>query len=157
MAMAPRNKRTDQKVYVGKGSAAVLDSPPESIGTGGTIIKTTHPDVLLRHNISDEELTVMQKSKSDKAWEMLLAALGAAAGSAPQVVRDLYGAYWARSAPLDGASVISLLIFGGACVSALATWVLSSEHQSEADALAAAIRERTKTSFEVFQGQKEGF
>jgi hypothetical protein len=152
--MAPRTRSSGKSEIYLAGAATVLNAPPDITESAGVTIKTTQPDILLRHSISDEELTMLQKSKSDKAWEMTLAALGAAAGSAPQVARDLYAAFWAKSSPLDGASVIGLLIFGGACITALSTWVLSQGQQSEADTLAGAIRERTKASFEVIPHQK---
>src|ERR1700686_4574644 len=98
-AMARQPKPPTITETGGGGSRAVELS-------GGIPVRTTQPDFLLRHNISDEELTMLQKSRSDEAWEMTLAAGGAAVGAAPQVLRDLFNAFYAKNAPLDWVSVI---------------------------------------------------
>ena len=49
----------------------------------------TRPDEILRHNISDEELSVLADSRRDYLWEGMWVALGFAFGMAPSSISTM--------------------------------------------------------------------
>lgn len=68
-------------------------------------VRTTQPDEILRHSISDEELDRLCEAKSDLVFEMLLIAVGTAIGS-------LTGALGAIAVYLDDPSQLSVSSLG---------------------------------------------
>jgi hypothetical protein len=97
---------------------------------------------------------------SDKMFDVFLAACGAAAGAAPQVAKDLWGAFAAKpSVPHDMFGIVALLIFGGGVAAAVVStlfWKRKSQ-PTLVDLKVAEIRERTnRTKHMVAPTQTDG-
>ena len=56
-------------------------------------IRTTMPDELLRHDISDEELEALAETRRDHLWEGMWVSLGSAIGFLPTTIISIYSAY----------------------------------------------------------------
>ena len=137
---------------LGAGGAAGPVDVGQTPVHGNYAIETTWPEREIRHNISDLELDMLQKGQSDQAFNVMLAAGGAAVGAAPQVARDLYGAFRAATpVPLDLASVFVLLIFGGALTAAGVAYMFWKQRTSPVDAKVAEIRERTNRTLHLIR------
>ncbi len=132
-------------------SATPTKAPPAGGAAGSFPVETTWPDKEVRHSISDAELDMLHQGHvndraSDKAFDVFLAACGAAAGAAPQVVKDFWGAFFAKqSAAHDIFGVVALLVFGGALALAFAMRLFwkQADGPSAVDAKVVEIRERT--------------
>lgn len=81
-------------------------------GGSGYAIKTTMPDELLRHDISDEELDKLGDNQRGLFHEFMWASLTGAFGSAWGVFEALHGAFFVSPrTPLSGYAVWELTIF----------------------------------------------
>lgn len=107
-------------------------------------IRTTMPDELLRHNISDEELTDLADTRRDSLWEGMWVALGSAIGFLPTTIMAFYQAYF-KDVPIP-ISFIDLfqviLFFVSAAIFIVLCIVLRSKSQTATN-LVTAIRNRT--------------
>ena len=118
-----------------------------AIGTGSTApyrIERTSPDVLRRHDISDEELTMLADTKRDYLWEGKWVALGVCLGAAQSSANALYAAYW-NTPPisLSFGDLLQVMFFFGGLVAFLILQRVMKKKTTDAKDLAAAIRERT--------------
>ena len=107
-------------------------------------IERTRPDVLLRHDISEEELDKLAETRRDYLWEGKWVALGVCLGVAPAGIGELVEAYWANPGdPLTVVDLIQVIIFFASAVAFLILWGVMKRKSSDAGDLATAIRERT--------------
>ena len=65
----------------------------DSVGSGGYSVVRTHPDELLRHDISDEELEALCNMKRGPLYEGKWTAIGLFIGGLPQTIQAIYSAY----------------------------------------------------------------
>ena len=121
-----------------------LVSPLAPTAPGPYKIKRTHPDVLNRHDISDEELTNLAGSKRDYLWEGKWVALGVFLGVAPACVDELWDAYGKTPGePLSIGDLFQVVVFFGALVAFLILRAVMKRKTSEAGGLERQIRART--------------
>jgi len=109
-------------------------------------IRTTHPDELLRHDISDEELEMLGENKKSFFHEFMWAALTGAIGSGPAATHNIHSAFFATPASaLTAFELIEIVIFFGfvilACFAAVA---MRLEMKRAPDNLKERIRAWTK-------------
>ena len=107
------------------------------------LVTRTTPDKLVRHDISDEELTMLKSGSRTFEKDILWAAIGTFLGAlAPSVVavRGL-----ATGAPSFGVwDLVECLICGiGLVVAVIMAILIKNKPEGSAGDLAAAIRERT--------------
>ena len=107
-------------------------------------IERTSPDVLRRHDISDEELEKLADTKRDYLWEGKWVALGVCLGVAPACLDELSEAYFADpSIPLSAGGLAQVVIFFASAVAFGILWPVMKGKGRDAGDLATAIRERT--------------
>ena len=151
--MPPANKK-QTSVVKGKGSAVFVPASGTSSATPSTgdvfRVKTTLPDQLLRHNISDEELTIMENSSSDISYNTYLTAFGIAAGTVVPAVRDIYGLLVAQPpTQFDFFILLNLGLFIGSCTAAVVARTQAMVTKSQVQKTTAAIRERSNHRLQV--------
>jgi hypothetical protein len=131
MADAPaasnrRRKRGDQ------------ESASKSIPT-----RTTRPDYLPRHDISDEELEVFANTNRDGLSDRMWGAAGIAAGLLGPCLESLYKAYCENPrTPIDAFHLGEWLAFAGFTGVAATIYLLSGKREDRATAKIAEIRSR---------------
>lgn len=125
--------------------AEILGSPLDRLGTTVPYkIERTGPDVLLRHDISDEELEKLADTKRDYLWEGKWVALGVCLGAVKACFDALSGAYISDpSVPLAIGGLIQVVIFFASAAAFGILWHVMKRKTSAASDLATAIRERT--------------
>lgn len=127
-------------------AAALAGSSRGSIPT-----RTTFPDVIIRHNISDDELTVLSAVHSDhlrdRLRDIMLTAIGAFLGSLPGLAKLADDISNANPGPIGWAKVFDIGIPIGALVAVLVTFILLFffKSQDPSGDLAQKIRRRTPT------------
>lgn len=105
-------------------------------------ISTTHPDAIIRHDISDEQLTMLQTGNRSLQHEIMWIALGTALGA---VVPALSAVSALNASPQTFTYwelLECVIFFAGTVVFAVMSIILWKE-PSSVDALAKAIRDRT--------------
>lgn len=156
-----------------KTSLAISTQPPERVAPTvlasdapsepSFTIATTMPDEELRHDISDLELDMLHRGhasdrESDRAFDVFLAACGAAAGAAPQVIKDLASAFFASN-PVghDVFGIVALLIFGGAITTAAVMRMFWKAQQTPTavDLKVLEIRARSNRRLHVVRPQQQ--
>lgn len=110
----------------------------------GFNIRTTLPDELLRHNISDEELTMMSDSKRDNIWEGMWVAIGSTIGFLPSGVSILFAFSSDESYRMTGLELAQVILFFMSLISAGILVAISKNKLKDIRDLVTAIRERTK-------------
>ena len=96
---------------------APIFSDIQTIPTAPYKIERTGPDVLRRHDISDEELTMLAETKRDYLWEGKWVALGVFLGVAPACLDELWSAYVANpSDPLTVSDLFQVVVFFSSAV-----------------------------------------
>jgi hypothetical protein len=141
----------------GVGATLGSDQTANTPFVGGYTIGTTYPDEELRHNISDGELDMLHrgdasKREADQAFNMMLAAGGVVAGSAPQFFRDIANAYFvAKPTPIEFAGLIGVVIFAGAIVATGISYFFWKKRSgaSAVDAKVVEIRARQNRTFHI--------
>ena len=107
-------------------------------------IERTGPDVLRRHDISDEELTSLADTKRDYLWEGKWVALGVLLGSLQACINALWGAYGRDPGiPLTPGDLFQVLVFFMALIACAILWLVMKKKTTDASDLAKSIRERT--------------
>lgn len=129
------------------GSRVSTRSQEKSVGVppdrSGYTIVTTRPDTLIRHDISDEELGMLEKGSSDKVWDAMWAFCGAAIGAAPNAIASLWEFFFATSPKqMDKLELFQLLIFIASLGIAIALLIASKRTDGAAE-LVRNIRERS--------------
>lgn len=151
--MSPKSKQPPRRsAGSGIGTTKNTTSVGSSLLATGTssniVVRTSVPDSLLRHDISDEHLGMLQNAQSDLAFNLFLTALGTAIGSATSALRDLTNAYLiSHPIPLDGIGLIGVVIFFGSLIAAGVSFSLARQNKSSVDELVDSIRQRTKHRF----------
>ncbi|WP_170566290.1 hypothetical protein [Ruegeria atlantica] len=116
-------------------------------GANGAVnyqIQTSQPEVIQRHDISDEELDMLCQSRSDMALEILLVALGSAVGTLPVAIPTLYSAFAVKGPiNLTAGSLLQILIFFGSLTCLAATGVVYARRAKSSVSLRDSIRRRT--------------
>lgn len=105
-------------------------------------IYTTQPDAILRHDISDEEMTAMCAGNSSKGWDAMWAFLGAAIGAAPNALSFLLN--FGEKHPIDRLELIQLIIFFVSAAVGVALYLMCKDRGKGPAELAKEIRERTR-------------
>jgi hypothetical protein len=126
-------------------ASAPQDAPPISTDPPGPglTIRTTAPDELLRHDISDEELDMLCEARKDNLTEGLWAAIGACLGGLPSAIPALVN-YRTATQPMSLADLLQIVIFCIAGALAFVLWRICRARGKRATALQTDIRNRTK-------------
>jgi hypothetical protein len=115
--------------------SAVPGSPP---------IKTTQPDELLRHNISDEDLEMLKDTNRDGLEGAFWGCFGAALASLPPSCESLLKAYIeSPSTPLTIVHLAEIIIFIATAAISIALYIVSNSRSKRATTLVEKIRART--------------
>lgn len=123
------------------GAFAVSPQPPP----GKLSIRTTLPDVLFRHNISDEQLTMLSEYKRDHLLEAKWAAAGGFFGSASPAISAIWDAYIAEPAiMMPAGDFVQVLIFFGALIAFGILQYAGRNKSRDVNTLVKAIRDRTR-------------
>lgn len=123
---------------------AGIDNPSPAPGAiaGGYDIKTSLPDSIDRHDVSDEQLTMLVDPRRDSLSEQKWAFFGIAGGAAPGAIGALWSYY--QTSEISGIDFFQVLLF--VTFLALALWTRKTDNRlarSPTD-LAAEIRARTR-------------
>lgn len=117
---------------------------PKHSTTGEYHIATSQPDVILRHDISDEELDMLCQSRSDLAFELILVSAGTALGALPSALPTLYrGVVLGGKFVETGSDLIQLLIFCCSVSVGASIWVVHNRRAGSSKNLRESIRQRT--------------
>lgn len=109
-------------------------------------VRTTMPDEILRHSISDEELWMLGATRKENTVEIAYVLLGAVLGSAMPTLRRVYSSYWAEAkSPLSGIDLIEICLFFAFFAGCVISFYATSQKKSARDNLVEAIRKRTKS------------
>lgn len=115
-------------------------------------IKRTQPDEIVRHDISDEELTTLSDTKRGGLWEAMWIALGMSAGFAETAVSAIVDSYSSdKVQPLSVGDQAQVIIFFCALVAFIILWFVHGNKRKGAKDLVDEIRKRSKQ--EVGSGQ----
>ena len=119
-----------------------------SYGSGSTnqplLIQTTQPSRLLRHNISDEELELLEEGQRRGLPEFFWAMVAGALVAVTPAVNGLYHAYGSSPpTPLDLAHLIDVLVFFGCGALAILAGIISRRRGRRTRDLVVEIRSRT--------------
>lgn len=132
--------------------AEIIEQQPQEAAAGlpnitttsaGYRIARTAPALLLRHDISDDELETLGVIKRSHLWDFMWTMLGAALGAAPSATEHIYEYFHAGTAiNMKG---IGEIVFASvaAAIFLVLFFAVYSERKSAPD-LAKAIRERTR-------------
>lgn len=135
-------------VVGGGGSGPVgttLAASSASVGESFfTIFRTTMPDEILRHNISDEDLTMFGDASRDGLSEAMWAMFGAAIGFAPSAFSGIWSAYLETPrTPLNGLQQIEIICFIAALAIAITISSVAKRRGNKTEAKIKQIRDRT--------------
>ena len=156
--MPPKSRRVKSGEDEVESGGSGVESPPISPSAPESSLRTdsasapadafpynisrTTPNVLLRHDISDEELQVLVDMKRDYIWELKWVVVGIALGSAPSSL-DHYQNFWTDRAPLSGGGLFSIVVtMVSLAIFVLLLFVMRSKSRT-AEELAGDIRART--------------
>lgn len=106
-------------------------------------ISTTRPDCLYRHDISDEELTMLMNSSRDSFTDAMWTSIGAFIGVAPSAISSISDYY--KTETMSVLSLFQILIFGISTALIIAFLCMCKNRPISAQALAEKIRARTAT------------
>jgi hypothetical protein len=108
-------------------------------------IETSFPDKVVRHNISDEQLTVLSSNKSDYMWEAMWASIGAFFGSIISTLTRINHAFWVdEKIPISFLGVVEIGLTSGAFILGIALIVFTHRRKSGPEQMAEEIRKRTR-------------
>ena len=122
-------------------------SPPQvfSDPEGRYRITRSQPDEIVRHDISDEELTQLADLKGDYLWEAMWTALGLAAGFAPTAIAAISNAYFAEDpTPISGGELAQVVLCFCALVAFAIVGLIMTGKRGDARKLVRTIRDRTR-------------
>jgi hypothetical protein len=126
---------------------AVVTAAESGGGADKIPIRTTLPDELLRHNISDEELDMLGETKRSFFHEFMWATITGALGAAPAAIHDLGEAYVSTPAkPLSGFELFEVIVFFGFAILAIFSGIMvRQETIKDPSSLKEKIRARTRS------------
>ena len=105
----------------------------------------SQPDEIVRHDISDEELTALSDVRGDYLWEGKWVAAGVCLGVAPTTIQALFDSYWGENEQLMGlGEQVQVMIFIGSLVAFLLLWRVLRNKRRDAKELVEEIRKRTR-------------
>jgi len=117
---------------------------PVANGANNYQIQTSQPDIILRHDISDEELDMLCQSRSDMALELLLVSFGSALGTLPVAVPTLFKAFTTGGAvSITAGPLLQSLIFIASMTCLTATAIVYARRANSSKSLRDSIRKRT--------------
>lgn len=135
---------TTDKTATGKGtSGARAESGPN---LPKFPIRTTMPAELLRHDISDEELDMLDASKRDTLREAAWGFFGLGGGFVFSAARNIHATYISdKAVPLTGVDLIEVVACFAAFAIGITLAVICYRRSSVGGSLAARIRARTSS------------
>jgi len=106
-------------------------------------IKTTRPDAIKRHDISDEELEMLANDSPGRLSNAFWTFCGGAIAAAGPCFEALHGAYFASPvAPLSGVDLSQVVTFMVSAAVAVALGLVERERSKRASSLVQKIRRR---------------
>lgn len=108
-------------------------------GAGGIPIKTSQPDSLLRHNISDEQLQMLSDLKRDGLYQLGWAAVGGVAGSVVPAIEAVWRSY--AETPAHPLTVVGLLNIAVLLISLTAAGISFPVARSRAQAASDLVKQ----------------
>jgi hypothetical protein len=126
-----------------------------SAGTGAIPVHTTRPKILLRHDISDDDLQKLEDGNRGGLSEAFWAFVAAALVALPSAVEGLYNAYiHEHREPLTILRLIDLLVFVMCTALAITLYVISHGRKSDVTKLVQEIRGRSTSDVERTETQR---
>jgi hypothetical protein len=122
------------------------------------VIRTTMPLEVLRHNISDEELTALEthKIEPDPDNNVFLTALGAAVALIPTVARDVHDMFFITPSTVNLFQIIDIVIFAAATAVAVVMYHIKKPTKNvTTTSLGDTIRQRTNLRYQVIDPGKD--
>jgi len=111
--------------------------------TGGIPIVTTQPPVLIRHSISDEELSMFVNLGKGGFSDFMWICVGAVIGLIAPTFEKIYHAIFAdEKIPLNALGIIEIIVFTIAITGAIITKIVSKDRKNTVERLAEEIRGR---------------
>ena len=108
-------------------------------------ISRTLPDEIVRHDISDEELTLLADARIDYQWEGMWVALGISLGAAPTAVPAILRASDSNGGlTVSGGDLVQIVIFSCAIVATVILWWIMKGKRKNVRDLVNSIRKRTR-------------
>lgn len=115
-------------------------------GAGGIPIKTSQPDSLLRHNISDEQLQMLSELRRDGLYQLGWASIGGIVGSLGPSAEALWKAFAASPAqPLTILGLLNIAILLMSITAAAISFPVARSRSQAAVDLVAQIRKQPAT------------
>jgi hypothetical protein len=110
-------------------------------------IRTTLPDEVLRHDISDEELDMLGDTKRGFFHEFMWAAFSGAIGAGPAALHSIGMAYFVgKPEPISGFRLLEIvLFFGFLFLGIFSAIVVCMESKKDPQSLKEKIRTRTRS------------
>jgi len=138
---------TTDLVPSGQSGSLVPAQFPTTGAAGKPIpIRITAPEVLLRHNISDEQLDMFAEGSRDGMSEAFWAFVAAALGALPAAGEALVNAFWlAPAVPLSAYHLIEVILVVGCFAIAGAIKVMWRRKTKTVSSLVEKIRSQGKT------------
>ncbi len=107
-------------------------------------IKRTQPDEIVRHDISDEELTALSDTKRGGLWEAMWIALGMSAGFAETAVSAIVDRFSSDEVqPISAGDLAQAIIFFCALIAFVILWLVHGSKRKGAKELVEEIRRRS--------------
>ena len=120
---------------------------PEQSGATTIPQSTTQPNVILRHNISDEELEMLNTSRRDGILEAIWGCAGAGIGLIVPALASINDSFWAEpKVPLNGLGLFQILICFGTLSVAASLYKFRANRATNAGDLVKEIRGRQRMS-----------
>ncbi|WP_415717130.1 hypothetical protein [Roseibium sp.] len=119
-----------------------LNTDPDSLPK----IVTTHPEHILRHSISDEELDTLCDTKTDLVLEILLIAIGGVLGTLPTSIVSIIAYFKASEEEPHNLALIDfiqIIIFFSCVVVTFAIALVFRKKRGKSSPLREQIRGRT--------------
>lgn len=133
----------------GQGSSEFSVTATEA---GDYPVRTTLPDQLVRHDISDQELGMFRHWRTDETTNYMLAAIGAAAGSFIGATRNVYVSYWKEGGPpLDAVGLLEILVFVASITIVIFCYRISEKRGDKFNEKITEIRARTRARSDRLQ------
>lgn len=116
-----------------------------AVSNGTLPVQTSQPDVIKRHNISDEELSMLCEGRKDMVLEFLWISLGVFIGSIPSALSAM-GSYAddknTTKMPID--DLAQVIFFWGGLLLTIVLGIVAYKRGVRAKSLQATIRNRSQ-------------
>lgn len=148
-ASGPRPPAPSRRRRRGAETAGVEESvaPPGAVTPGlGSLIRTSYPDEIPRHNISDEELGMLYEPRRKSLTEAKWACVGVAGGAFVSAVAAIVR--FASEQSVTGVALfvdlLQIVVLFVAAAVAVAVWVIDRRLAHDPTNLAEKIRARSR-------------